>query len=683
MPIRITGMNSNLDTESIIQELVKVESTKIDKLKKEQTKLQWKQDAWKDLNSKMKSLFNKTVTNLMWPTSYSKKTTSVSNSSAVSVITGANAMNGVQELKIIQQAKTGFLTGKQLSKNGAYTASSKLSEIAPDKFGAGESGVFNITSGGKTTEIKVNGDTTISDVLTQLKRAGVNASFDEKNQRLFVLSKEAGEANDFALTASDAAGQSALEALGINASLADDKAALKEYTEFAGYYVAGDRAATLANMQGMIDKETASRVAAYKKSTADAKASIESAQKKMDAITGKDGYDLSATADSIQTKIDDLKKDMETMTDEEKEAAGKTLSELEVQLADVKQVDSYKEEIFKNQKTIAGNEQYITIDADGKAAATGTLITQVEDAYFNKASFARKVMDDYNAGTLTGGAKKIPGQDAVIKLNGEDFTSTNNVFEVNGLTFTVLAETSEPITVTTREDTDGIYDMVKSFLKEYNALINEMDKLYNAETAKGYEPLTDEEKSEMSEGDIEKWEQKIKDSVLRRDSSLSTVSNMMVGIMSAGVEVNGQKMFLSNFGINTLSYFEAGDNEKHAYHINGDPDNEHTSGKEDKLKTAIANNPDSVMNFFMGLAINLNEGWKKVSATNDFSSYNTAYNDKLMKEQYTKYTSKIEKQEERLTAMENKWYAKFTAMETALAKLQSNQSAVSALLGGM
>lgn len=683
MPIRITGMNSNLDTESIIQELVKVESTKIDKLKKEQTKLQWKQDAWKDLNSKMKSLFNKTVTNLMWPTSYSKKTTSVSNSSAVSVITGANAMNGVQELKIIQQAKTGFLTGKQLSKNGAYTASSKLSEIAPDKFGAGESGVFNITSGGKTTEIKVNGDTTISDVLTQLKRAGVNASFDEKNQRLFVLSKEAGEANDFALTASDAVGQSALEALGINASLADDKAALKEYTEFAGYYVAGDRAATLANMQGMIDKETASRVAAYKKSTADAKASIESAQKKMDAITGKDGYDPSATADSIQTKIDDLKKDMETMTDEEKEAAGKTLSELEVQLADVKQVDSYKEEIFKNQKTIAGNEQYITIDADGNAAATGTLTTQVEDAYYNKASFAKDMMDAYNAGTLTGGAKKIPGQDAVIKLNGEDFTSTNNVFEVNGLTFTVLAETSEPITVTTREDTDGIYDMVKSFLKEYNTLINEMDKLYNAETAKGYEPLTDEEKSEMSEGDIEKWEQKIKDSVLRRDSSLSTVSNMMVGIMSAGVEVNGQKMFLSNFGINTLSYFEAGDNEKHAYHINGDPDNEHTSGKEDKLKTAIANNPDSVMNFFMGLAINLNEGWKKVSATNDFSSYNTAYNDKLMKEQYTKYTSKIEKQEERLTAMENKWYAKFTAMETALAKLQSNQSAVSALLGGM
>ena len=47
--------------------------------------------------------------------------------------------------------------------------------------------------------------------------------------------------------------------------------------------------------------------------------------------------------------------------------------------------------------------------------------------------------------------------------------------------------------ITTEEDTDGIYDMIKKFLTQYNELINEMDKLYNAESAKGYEPLTDEE----------------------------------------------------------------------------------------------------------------------------------------------------------------------------------------------
>ena len=53
-----------------------------------------------------------------------------------------------------------------------------------------------------------------------------------------------------------------------------------------------------------------------------------------------------------------------------------------------------------------------------------------------------------------------------------------------------------------------------------------------------------------------------------------------------------------------------------------------------------------------------------------------------MKEDYDNYKTKIKKAEEQLTAMEDRWYKKFSAMETALAKMQSNQSAVSALLGG-
>ena len=51
MAMRVTGMMSGLDTESIIQELVAVKQTKVDDAKKEQTKLEWKQDAWKDRKS--------------------------------------------------------------------------------------------------------------------------------------------------------------------------------------------------------------------------------------------------------------------------------------------------------------------------------------------------------------------------------------------------------------------------------------------------------------------------------------------------------------------------------------------------------------------------------------------------------------------------------------------------------
>ena len=55
MPIRITGMNSGLDTEALVSELVSAYRKKTEKYTKAQTKLSWKQDAWKSLNKKVVS----------------------------------------------------------------------------------------------------------------------------------------------------------------------------------------------------------------------------------------------------------------------------------------------------------------------------------------------------------------------------------------------------------------------------------------------------------------------------------------------------------------------------------------------------------------------------------------------------------------------------------------------------
>lgn len=142
-----------------------------------------------------------------------------------------------------------------------------------------------------------------------------------------------------------------------------------------------------------------------------------------------------------------------------------------------------------------------TTDTEGNvtysATAKDSVRKSIEDSYYSKAAYAAQVMADYDAGKLAKtGATKIEGRDAKILLNGAEFTSSNNTFAINGLTFTALAETKdgEEVTVTTQDDTDGIYNMIKDFLKEYNSIINEIDKLYNAESAKGYEPLTDDEK---------------------------------------------------------------------------------------------------------------------------------------------------------------------------------------------
>ena len=78
-----------------------------------------------------------------------------------------------------------------------------------------------------------------------------------------------------------------------------------------------------------------------------------------------------------------------------------------------------------------------------------------------------------------------------------------------------------------------------------------------------------------------------------------------------------------------------------------------------------------------------NELDKQSRSVEGVRSFGSFYDDKKMKEDYDSYKDKIKKQEARLTALEDKWYKKFSAMETALARMQSNQSAISSLLGGM
>lgn len=711
MAMRMSGLMSGMDTESIIKELVSVKQTKVDDAKKAQTKLQWKQDAWKELNTKLKNLQAKYVANMRFVSSYSKRTTKVSNSNAVSVITGENAVNGVQSLQINQLAKTGYLTGAQIkaADGSSLTAASKLSDL-----GVTGEGTFNITAGGKSVDITVNGDSTISDVLNKLKEAGVNANFDAKNQRFFVSASASGADNDFSITASDSTGDAALAALGLKVGLTGDKgdkATLAKYQEYAAFYVSGDDVATLANINkdGRITKDIDSKVSSYLEQYKSLLSTKSDAQKKIDEINEKYKDSSLDTVENYTKQLDakqkektELEEKIKNLTDGvEKDTAQKELDTLNEEIkalsekkTDAQSLESAQKSITDADTKIADIQKHITVtegtDADGNATytaeATQNLKDQVNNSYLSQAKYASEVITAINNGSYTAtGATKVSGQDARITLNGAEFTGSTNVFEINGLTFTALNETKagEDITVTTEDDVDGIYDMVKSFLKEYNSIINEMDKLYNAESAKGYEPLTDDEKEAMSDSEVEKYETKIKDALLRRDSNLSTLSSALKSIMSGGVDVNGKTMYLSDFGVETLGYFEAADNEKNAYHIAGDPDDANTSGKSDVLKSMISNDPDTVIAFFSSLSKNLYTKMSDLSKSVDgYRSYGSFYDDKKMTSDYNDYKTKISELEEKLNDYEDKWYSKFSKMETALAKLQSNSSAVTSLLGG-
>lgn len=676
MTIRITGMNSGLDTESIITELVSAQSAKKNSLVKAQTKLSWKMDAWKTLNSKIYSFYTGTVSDLRFSTAYAKKKTTVSNSSVASVIADANATDGVQTLKVNKLAKSGYLTGAELKKsNGSlasYTSSTKLKDIEGMQLGGDGKISLTLKTGGKSTDISLSGDATIAELTKQLKNAGVNASFDETYQRFFISSTTTGKDADFSLTANDQNGFNALSALGINVL---DTATKSEYTRFANMSDADKAAYIDAQVQAKTESANAAITAAEKTITDNQKLFDEFFEKNTDPELVKDDLQTSEQIKTYKEKLtayrDGLKDAPEGETEEAKAEREEKLKAAEATLKSVDTLAGYVSKIESAQQTKADNEVLV---ANNSASIRNEVTQDLE----KRITMAKTAL---TSSAYSGQATRIEGQDAEIELNNATFTSAANNFTINGMTITALTESSDTITLTTANDYDGIYDTIKKFIKGYNELINEMDKLYNADSSKGYEPLTSDEKKEMSDSEIEDWEKKIKDSLLRRDSTLSDVSSVMEEVMGAGHTIGGKTYYLSSFGINTLGYFTAADNEKHAYHIDGDKDDSSTSGNTDILKTMITNEPKTVIDFFQQLNNSLYTKLTEKMGANSMRSIYKAYNDKQMKQEYDDYTRDIAEQEEKLTALQDKWYRKFSAMETALAKLSSKTSAIAGLLG--
>ena len=501
MTLRVTGLASGLDTESIISELVSVNSYKVASLQKEQTKLSWKTDAWKSMNSKVYSFYTSTLSDLRFSSSYSTRKTTVSDSSVATVKTSSGASNTTQTMRVDQMAKAGYLTGGKLG--GSVTADTKLSEIGKNGSEIGP-GQIKLTIGkGTPIAIDITAETTVKDIVDKLKEQGLNASFDEKNQRMFISSAETGENYDFTLEGADENGKKALAALKINMNDADTE------------------------------------------------------------------------------------------------------------------------------------------------------------------------------------AKKIKGQNAIIYLNDAEFTSDTNTFEINGLTINVMQETGDKeVTLTTGVDTDGMYETIKNFITKYNELMEGMLEGYNADTSKGYEPLTSDEKAAMTETEIDEWEKKIKDSLLRRDETLGSTISALNKIMNEGIEMkDGSMMYLFDLGINTPGYFNAEENYRNSFHIDGDKDDTVSSKNEDKLMAAINADPDKVATFFQELTEKLYSKLTDLMGSSNYSSAYTLYNDKQMKTDYTDYTTRIAKAEADLNAKMDKYYQKFAAMEAAMAKVQSQQNSFTNMFG--
>lgn len=315
-------------------------------------------------------------------------------------------------------------------------------------------------------------------------------------------------------------------------------------------------------------------------------------------------------------------------------------------------------------------------------AATLEIITNQAKIYSSNFSLTGNSSAKNALGIEENSSNTIEAQNSEIVYNGVTYKQASNTVTINGLTIQAKQVTGGNANITVTKNVQASYDMVKNFIKEYNDILKELNTLYYADSARGYDPLTDEEKEAMTEDQIEKWETKIKDSLLRRDNTLGSLIDSMKTSMGKAVEVTTnygetKKYSLSTFGISTSSDYT----EKGLLHIYGDADDSLYAAETNKLMKQLEEDPEAVMQALTGIASGLYSSLTDKMKSTTLSSALTFYNDKEMTKQQTRYAKDISKLEDKLEAMESAYFKKFTAMETALAKLQKSTSALSSLMG--
>ncbi|CAM4279674.1 flagellar filament capping protein FliD [Paenibacillus typhae] len=302
---------------------------------------------------------------------------------------------------------------------------------------------------------------------------------------------------------------------------------------------------------------------------------------------------------------------------------------------------------------------------------TGKL-TIASKTYSDKGKVEMGTSDNFLSLFGSGTVSKPAYQAAEVKINGSDkMTFASNTFKINGINVTLLAENTTA-TINTETDTSKAVETVKSFIQDYNDLLNTLTTKVNEERYKDFTPLTDEQKQAMKENDIELWEKKAKSGLLRNDDVLkSTISSMRAAVME-------QLGALSNVGVTTGLYYE--------------------NGKlildEDKLKQAFENNPQGTAAIFQGTASQgglfdkisseINGTLDKLVLKAGTSKYSTdltvAYKtESTMGKRLKDFNTRIANLTDRLTDIENNYYKKFTAMETAMSQYNSQSASLGSL----
>lgn len=279
---------------------------------------------------------------------------------------------------------------------------------------------------------------------------------------------------------------------------------------------------------------------------------------------------------------------------------------------------------------------------------------------------------------IDGSEKK--GQDSVVNVTDaegnpirEGITNSGNTFTIDNVTYTLKGTTKsgETVGITSTTDTKQTVDKMKSFLDEYNKMMDDIYKTITEKKNNDYPPLTEAQKEEMSEEEIEKWEDKAKAGILRNDNELRAFMDDIKASIFTTVGDTG--LSLSDIGIvSNDDYNKPGqlylDTDKFtkALEENGDMVYKVTTGAFEKVKDVVYKNVGSSSGSLV----------KKAGIEKSSTTVNNLFSDQIKKqeEQIKKLTQKMQDKE---TAL----YKKFASLESSMNKFNSQMMYLTSMMG--
>ena len=318
-------------------------------------------------------------------------------------------------------------------------------------------------------------------------------------------------------------------------------------------------------------------------------------------------------------------------------------------------------------------------------------------------------MGDGLAKALFGNPGDCHGEDAIFSMmvNGKELdgiSRSSNTFDVDGMSVSLkgtfgeyddatkklkelAAAKADAVSFTASSDADKIVDAIKSMVEDYNAMVTEIKNAYSTmpqqkSNGKYYEPLTEEDKADMSESSIKAYEEKAKQGLLFADRDLSALYSQLTSAISmsgkdgADLKAIGITSNYSN-GLTTLSL------------------------NENKLRAALETDPDKVRDVFSksvdsgsstnGLMQALKsplDMYSKVQGTKGILvqkagstlAPTTLYKNTLQNK-LDDFDTQIEKWQDKMADQVDRYTSKFTALEKLISQMNSQSSALAGFLG--